>query len=257
LISQLTQSLNGHTSTVRCIEFVDATTAVSASRDGDLRIWNLKTGACEGTLSGHRDTTFTLAITGMYAISGSKDGTARVWSLSEQREMSILSGHSGAVRSVATDGEKVVTGGLDTDVRVWELTPGDSLAVLKGHTAMVNHIIIDRDLIFTGSAGGGIIVWSLRDYTTQYTISKAHEGSVSSLDIWGEHMLSGGSDGRVKLWNSETAEYLGDIGTQTQVVWGVCLGRAKGQKVAIVASAQGTSRFPKHDDAFLDVSFLS
>lgn len=257
LNSQWTRSLTGHTATVRCMKFVDATTAVSASRDGDLRIWNLETGACEGTLSGHQDTIFDLAITSKYAISGSKDGTARVWSLPERRETSRLSGHTKTVWSVATNGEKVVTGSLDTDVRVWDLTTGESLAVLKGHTAMVSHSLIDGDVLFTGSADGKIIIWSLQDYTVLYTIPKAHEGAVSSLDVHGEYMLSGGSDGKVKLWDSKTAECLGDIGTQTQAVWGVSLGRADDHKNVIVASAQGTSAFPKHGGAFLDVSLCS
>lgn len=253
LHSELTKSLTGHTETVRSLKFAEAKTAVSASRDAQLKIWDVETGVCQATLSGHGDAIVDLAIANQYAISGSLDSTARVWSITERRHLLTLSGHTGGVYRVDCDGGRVFTGSLDHDVRVWDLTTGNTLAVLRGHTSLVAHMAVHGDVLVTAGSDSRIIIWSLQDYAALHTISEAHQSGITSISARDGHVLSGGSDGTVKLWDLNTGQSLGDIGTQTQAVWSVSLGAAAAETV-IVASAQGPSPFPNFDDAFLDVS---
>ncbi len=44
---RLERSMTGHTKTVRCLGFVDSGTAISASSDTTLKIWDLGSGACK------------------------------------------------------------------------------------------------------------------------------------------------------------------------------------------------------------------
>jgi len=54
--------------------------AISASGDGTLRVWEVATGACLHTLTGHTSRVNHVAVTGDgRAISASRDGTLRVW----------------------------------------------------------------------------------------------------------------------------------------------------------------------------------
>jgi F-box and WD-40 domain protein CDC4 len=246
------------------LSFTSTTTAVSASRDTLLKIWDLEAATCQGTLSGHGDSILDLAIVGEFAVSASKDGTAKVWNLRQQRNVSTLSGHTGSIYRVIchSDGvrEKVYTGSIDHDLRVWDLISGENLAVLKGHKSLVTHIhtssCVDGDVLVTGAADGNIIIWSLQDHSILHMVSKAHEGAVTSLDVRDGHILSGGSDGAIKVWDLETGTLLGQVGLATQAVWSVSFGRGASQShTAIVSSAQGSpSLVEGYHDAVLDVS---
>ncbi len=49
----LLKTLNGHTSTVNAVKAIDSQTIASGSSDYTIRIWNLATGTCTFSLTGH------------------------------------------------------------------------------------------------------------------------------------------------------------------------------------------------------------
>ena len=67
---------------------------------------------------------------GRRAVSGSRDGTVRVWDLDSGATLRTLTGHTGTVTAVAisADGRRAVSGGEDETVRVWDLGKGVELA---------------------------------------------------------------------------------------------------------------------------------
>ncbi len=72
---------------------------------------------------------------GTTAVSGSRDGTVRVWDLTTGREQAKFTGSDyGAVVSVAitADGTTAVSGGWDGMVRVWDLTTREEVAHWTG-----------------------------------------------------------------------------------------------------------------------------
>lgn len=60
---------------------IDAKTLATASKDTTLRIWEISTGWCQSTLTGHsREITRLLFIEELdVLVSGSLDATVRVW----------------------------------------------------------------------------------------------------------------------------------------------------------------------------------
>ena len=71
--------LKGHTSTLRCVKALDGRPiAVSASRNGQMRVWDVEKGYCLRTLKGHEASVRALDVVGNIAVSGSYDHTARV-----------------------------------------------------------------------------------------------------------------------------------------------------------------------------------
>ena len=252
--SKLITTMTGHIKTVRSVKFTSPKTAVSASKDGTLRMWDLKTGVCQAILtSDPGERIIDMVATTQYAVSGGHNGTAKVWSLQEHKQLFTLSDHTKLIYRVACQDNKIFTGSLDHDVRVWDLKTGETLAALKGHDSLVSQITMHEDALVTGGADGKIIIWSLLDYAPLHTISKAHENAVTSLDVRNGQILSGGSDGAVKLWDLHTGEVVGDLGMLTQAAWRVSLGRGENRSV-IVVSAQGVSGSSAHFDACLDVS---
>jgi len=52
------------------------------------------------------------------AVSGSRDGTVRVWDIQRGRALRILQGHRHSVRCLDVCGNRVVSGSYDTTCRV-------------------------------------------------------------------------------------------------------------------------------------------
>ncbi|GAA5924705.1 hypothetical protein JCM3775_005449 [Rhodotorula graminis] len=213
--------LPGHTSTVRCLRVLDARpVAVSGSRDGSIRVWDIERGLALRLLSGHRKSVRAIEVCGNKIVSGSYDTTARLWNVDTGECLHVFRGHIGEIYSVAFDGARVITGSLDSTVRVWNAETGDFLALLQGHTLLVGQMQLDpySDLLVTAGSDGTVMVYSLTTYEALHRI-KAHSQSVTSLQFDERFILSGGNDGRLKLWDTKTGAYLRDLSDPCDTVW--------------------------------------
>ena len=87
-------------------------------------MWNLATGECKKTFTGHANCVLCMALTSdnKTLITGSNDCTVRVWDLATGECRQTLTGHTGLVYCMAltTDNRTLITGSWDHTVRVWE-----------------------------------------------------------------------------------------------------------------------------------------
>ncbi|GAA6051818.1 hypothetical protein JCM3770_004989 [Rhodotorula araucariae] len=213
--------LPGHTSTVRCLRVLDGRPiAVSGSRDGSIRVWDLARGLALRLLSGHRKSVRAIEVCGNRIVSGSYDTTARLWDVDTGECLHVFRGHIGEIYSVAFDGTRVITGSLDSTVRVWSAETGEFLALLQGHTLLVGQMQLDpyADLLVTAGSDGFVLVFSLATYEPLHRI-KAHSQSVTSLQFDERFIVTGGNDGRLKLWDTKTAAFLRDLSEPCDTVW--------------------------------------
>ena len=91
------RTLSGHTGYVSAVAIApDSLTAISASDDKTLNIWDIKTGTELLTLSGHTFWVNAVAIApdGLTAISASDDNTLKIWDIKTGTELLTLTGHS-------------------------------------------------------------------------------------------------------------------------------------------------------------------
>jgi WD40 repeat protein len=91
----------------------DGLTAISASRDNTLKIWDTETGSEVRTLSGHTDSVYAvdLAPDGLTAISASRDNTLKIWDLLSGKQIASFSGEGGFKGcAISPDGVSVVAG---------------------------------------------------------------------------------------------------------------------------------------------------
>lgn len=72
-------TLAGHTSTIRCIKVLDGRPiAVSGSRDGTVKVWDIENGRIMHSLAGHQHSVRCIEVAGNHVASGSYDCTCRV-----------------------------------------------------------------------------------------------------------------------------------------------------------------------------------
>jgi platelet-activating factor acetylhydrolase IB subunit alpha len=194
------KTLRGHDHTVSCVAFIPyanvggssntsssdesgaAIYLVSASRDTTIRVWEVSSGFCVQTFSGHSDWVRCLALTsviplthitsnanGVIMASGSSDSCIKLWTI------------GGGV------GESSSIGSSDAE--------SESFAELRGH----EHVI--ECLSFVRQSA---------QYTTKDNLKKQQGGTFTNKA--GQNVLtllvSGSRDKAVRLWNIATQECL-------------------------------------------------
>lgn len=109
-------TLRGHRGDVLAVEVSrDGSRVVTASRDGDARIWDARTGKTVWVLSGHFGTVFDASFSpnGRWVVTGGPT-TAGLWDAATGERIFFLKGHGGPVRAAAfTSPFRVVTRGDD------------------------------------------------------------------------------------------------------------------------------------------------
>lgn len=102
---------------------------------GEIRIWNVTSGALANILRGHTGaiTSLDVSDTGMALVSGSADDTARLWNPILGVHVMTYSGHQGDVLAVAfsSDAQQIVTGGADGTIRIWNSVTGAQIGESK------------------------------------------------------------------------------------------------------------------------------
>jgi WD40 repeat protein len=139
----------------------DGTEVVSASYDGTLKVWDLKSGEEVRTLKVHTDTVRTVAVTPdgtEVAVSSSDDHRLKVWDLKSGTEVWTLQGHTERVFAVAVtpDGTEAVSGSVDHRLKVWDLQTGAALATFTADGPVRSVAIAANGCIVAGDAGGHV-----------------------------------------------------------------------------------------------------
>ncbi|MCB0188704.1 MAG: hypothetical protein KDE31_30755, partial [Caldilineaceae bacterium] len=141
-------SFGGHTAAVVDVRFTpDGTHALTVSKDGTARLWDLATGATVQTFGvrsrASGGTSYVTLTSGAFSpdgsqlILGDESYRAQLWDVASGELLRILEGHTQAVRTVAfaPDGHQVVTGGAlhDNTLRLWETKNRALVRTFTGH----------------------------------------------------------------------------------------------------------------------------
>ena len=231
----------GHTDMVSSIAISsDGRRAVSCAGDpldltqarGDdaaVRVWDLETGRCLHTLTGHNSGVLSVALSpdGRLALSGSSDRTARLWDLDTGRCLRTVTRNGSGVVSVAlsTDGRLALLGGDYRAVPVVDLQTGRCRRTLKaGYIVTAVAVSADGQLALAGDWRGAVKVWELRTGRCLHTLA-AHGDRVTcvAVSLDARFALSGSWDGTVRVWDLRTGECLRVLEGHTGWVYSVAL----------------------------------
>lgn len=176
-------TLRGHTKSVRCVE-IWGNMAVSGSYDNTAKVspklhslslsylvhtltwntqlWNLDTGECLQTFTGHYSQIYSIAFNGSLVITGSLDSTVRVWSPTTGECLALLQGHTALVGQLQLSGSKLVTGGSDGRVIIFDLSSMSCIHRLCAHDNSVTCLQFDKRFIVSGGNDGRVKLWDVK-----------------------------------------------------------------------------------------------
>jgi len=220
---KMMKRLVGHNHFVQDIDISsDRQYALSASWDGTLRLWNLKTGRTARRFIGHKKDVLSVAFSAdnRQIVSGSRDKTINVWNtigVIKKQMNDPGTSHRDWVTCVRfspnVDEPVIVSSGRDKTVKVWDMNTFDLKHNLVGHSSYVNAVTVSPDgsLCASGGKDGLAMLWDL------------NEGKkLSSLDAKGEihalcfspnrYWLCGAVGEAIKIWDLETK---GEVGILT------------------------------------------
>ncbi|KAB1224851.1 hypothetical protein CJ030_MR1G013947 [Morella rubra] len=197
-------------------------------------------------------------------VSASKDGDARIWDISLKKCVICLSGHTLAVTCVKWGGDGVIyTGSQDCTIKVWETTQGKLIKELKGHGHWINSLALSTEYVLRTGAfdhtgkkysspeemkrvalerynkmkgnGPERLVSGSDDFTMflwEPFVSKhpktrmtGHQQLVNHVYFSpdGQWVASASFDKSVKLWNGATGQFIaafrGHVGPVYQISW--------------------------------------
>lgn len=231
---QVVQTFKGHNKKINAVVLhPDTKTAISASGDSHIRVWNVAESASKCVIDVHQAavTDISLNASGDYIISASDDS---YWAFSDIRTGKSLYKATADEKSPVglhciefhPDGLIFGTGAADSVVKIWDLKNQSQAAMFQGHTAAVRSIAFSENgyYLATGSEDGEVKLWDLRKLKNLKTFVNEEKQPINSLsfDMTGTFLGIGGQKVQVlhvKTW-SEVVSLSDHSGPVTGVRFG-------------------------------------
>ncbi|RMD41771.1 hypothetical protein DV735_g3375, partial [Chaetothyriales sp. CBS 134920] len=220
------RTLPGHDHSISSIRFVPSgaagaplcgNTLVSASWDKTLRIWDVTTGYCLRTLTGHTDwvRAVTPSLDGRWLLSAGNDFVPRLWDASTGEAKISFLGHEHVLEAVAfapaaayphlaamagykkpppasSSGDFLATAGRDKLIKIWD-NRGTCHSTLVGHDNWVRGLVFHPAgrYLLSVSDDKTIRCWDLAQHgKCVRVVDTAHDHFVSSIR-WAPDMQTG------------------------------------------------------------------
>ncbi|XP_048636320.1 receptor for activated C kinase 1B [Brassica napus] len=199
----------------------DGQFALSGSWDGELRLWDLATGASTRRFVGHTKDVLSVAFStdNRQIVSASRDGTIKLWNTLGECKYTISDqgeGHKQWVSCVRfspnTLVPTIVSASWDHTVKVWNLANCKLRNTLAGHSGYLNTVAVSPDgsLCASGGKDGAILLWDLAEGKKLYSLeagSIIHSLCFSPNRYW----LCAATENSIRIWDLESKSVVEDL----------------------------------------------
>jgi ribosome assembly protein 4 len=197
---------------------------VTASKDGSVKVWNVRTHGCIFTLSGHTDSVECVKWGGEGLIySGSRDRTIKVWNPDRGILVRTLTGHGHRINTIALSSDYITrTGPFDHRGSSFETTASAFEAAKEKYEAFKKN---GPERLVSGSDDFTLFLWHPAESKHPIKRLTGHQQAVNHIAFSPDsrYFASASFDKKVKLWNGYSAEFIstltGHVGAVYQVAW--------------------------------------
>ncbi len=234
---QIGKTLKGHTGSVWSVDFSEnGQKIVSGSSDRTVRIWDAKTGKLVGwPLSGHEGKVYAAKFGSddQIIVSAGTDRTIRVWHVETVSLLgTIADAHDNFIRAIAisNDGKQIASSSSDATIKLWDSDTARPTGQphRTHHTESILSIAVNSEgnKIATASQDNSIRIWNTRGVPITPPMKKHAEPvwSVVFHPTNEERLFSGSADGKLRQWNAQTGEPIGNEWTgHEQAVYSISI----------------------------------
>jgi WD40 repeat protein len=209
------QEMKGHAQAIWAAVFTaDGKQALTGSWDHSIRVWEAATGKQIRAFNGVRDSVRCMALapdgkllaTGNFAaVNG--PGIVRLWDVEKGTEVRSMKGHELEITSISfsADGKSLLTSSFDKTIRLWRVADGKEEKCLRGHMGRIEGVAFTPDgrrVVSCAAEGDPTMrLWDLSSGKQLGETEPVDEGFLGVASMRdGQHALTTGKDGFVRLW---------------------------------------------------------
>jgi WD40 repeat protein/serine/threonine protein kinase len=224
----------------------DGRWAISGDRQGVLRLWDVETGQelrrmqCRGGCGG-----LAFSPDGRRALSVAGPGNLQLWELPGGKEINPAVGfrdESHRVLRIAfsPDGRRVLVSARDNLMRLWDVASGRELHRLELPQTIWGVAFSADGRQLLGAGGNHMALWDAQSGQEVRRFAGARGIWDAALSGDGHRVVTGGTDGAVRLWDVESGRELNYLRGHSGEVYGVAL--APDGRAAVSGGLDGTAR---------------
>lgn len=148
--------------------------------DNNIKVWDVVTGQCLHTLTGHTSLVGLLGYSPNIMVSAAADASLRIWDAETHELKHTLGSQGGAITCIQHDETKVVSGS-DGTLKLWDARTGAHIRDLIIGTSSVWQLGFHGNLLVAASNRGGSTVFDVFDFGVNFKTAAVDDDTLDKL----------------------------------------------------------------------------